>query len=190
MSNHHPPMPEIPVTSALRQYRDGLSKAAMLMILLGVLAIILPVASSLAVNFMIGGILTLAGLVGFFFALSLRSTGLFIWAMISGLFPLCIGLYLLFFPAAGLVALTAFVAIVLLVTGVSQALFALEMRKSRNWEWALISALISTILGVFILVALPQASRVLLGIFLGIDLVSTGLAVLLISTAMPDISDG
>jgi uncharacterized membrane protein HdeD (DUF308 family) len=189
-SNRRSPTPKTPPATALRLYSGGLSKAAFLMILLGVLAIVLPVASSLAVNFLIGVILTFMGLAVIVFAGSLRGTGLYVWAFMSGLFPLCIGLYLLIFPTAGLMALTFFVAIVVLVTGVSQTLFAFEIRPSRRWQWVLVSGLISTGLGITILVMLPEASRILLGIFLGVDLVSTGLAVLLIATAKPDLSDG
>jgi len=54
----------------------------------------------------------------------------------------------------------------------------------RGFGWFLFSGLISIALGVLILAVLPQASTVLLGTLLGIDLISTGLALVLINAAL------
>jgi len=158
------------------------------MALLGILAIVMPVVSSLAVNFLIGGVLAFGGLLAVLVAFSLRGSGVFIWALISGLFPLCVGLLFLFFPAATLMTATALIAALLLLTGVWQGIFAFEIRGLGGWVWAAISSLISIGLGVLIFAALPQASSILLGTILGIDLMSTGLALILISAAMPPIT--
>jgi len=174
---------------AIQQWRRGLFRTGILMVLLGILAIVMPVFSSLAVNFLIGGVLTFGGLLAILFAFSLKGSGVFIWALISGLFPLCLGLYFLFLPAAALITLTALIAAMLLLTGISQGIFAFEMRGSNGWVWAVFSSLISIGLGIFIFVTLSEVSSILLGTVLGIDLMSTGLALIVISVAMPSSSE-
>lgn len=165
----------------VRRQQRRLSVTGLLMILVGVLAIIMPVGSSFAVNFLIGATLTFGGALAVLLALLLRGTRSFVWPMLGALLPLCLGLYLLFFPTLGLATLTAFIAVVLLITGVSQSILALAMR---GFGWFLFSGLISIALGVLILAVLPQASTVLLGTLLGIDLISTGLALVLINAAL------
>jgi len=176
-----------PTTLAVQKWRRGLTVTGVILICIGVLAIVMPVFSSLAVTLLIGGVLTFIGLLSVVFALAFRGSVVFGVALVSGLFPLMIGFYLLFFPAAGLIALTTLLALIFLLTGITQVIFAIDLRGTAGWHWALVSGLISVVLALLIFAALPEVSRVLLGLMLGIDLISTGLAALFIGRATPSL---
>jgi uncharacterized membrane protein HdeD (DUF308 family) len=165
----------------LNRLRKGMLLGGIVMILLGIAAIMMPLLSSLVIEIMIGSLLTASGALAITWSFSLRGTGLFAWELAVGLITLAGGLVMLFFPLEGLVALTVLVALVMLLTGFAQGSFALWARPARGWIWGAISAAISIALGIFILVALPEASRVILGLLLGIDFVSTGTALVLLS---------
>lgn len=187
MSQTPPAYPRRPTALAVQKWRRGLTITGIVMIAIGVLAIIMPVVSSLAVTLLIGAVLTFIGLLSVLFALAFRGSAVFAIALVSGLFPFLIGLYLLFFPTAGLVVLTTLLALIFLLTGITQVIFAVDLRGTGGWLWALLSGVISVILALLIFGALPEVSRVLLGLLLGIDLISTGLAALFIGRATPSI---
>lgn len=167
----------------LRRARKVLFVAGVALVALGFAALIAPVISSLIVGFFIGWLLFMGGVIMVATALSLRGTGQFFWQLLAGLVPLMAGAFLIVFPAQGVVALTVLVAVLFLVTGVAQSAFALWARPSRGWGWGLASAGVSIALGAWILLALPEASEVLLGILVGIDFVTTGAALIVIARA-------
>lgn len=185
MDRQYPGTPHRPVVAAIQHWRRRLSGTGVLMIVLGILAIIMPVVSSYAVDFLIGAVLTFGGLLAVLMALSFQGTRVFVWMLVAGMFPLCAGLYLLFFPSAGLVTLTFLIAAILLLTGLSQSAFAFDMRGIQGAGWVLVSGLISVGLAALIFAVLPEASTVLLGILLGIDLLSSGIALVLLAAVMP-----
>ena len=185
MERRYPGNTQGPVLIAIQQWRRRLSGTGVVMIVLGILAIVMPVVSSYAVNFLIGAVLTFGGLLAVLLALPFKGTHAFVWMLVAGMFPLCAGLFLLFFPASGLAALTFVIAAILLLTGVSQSISAFYMRGIKGSGWVLISGLISIGLGVLIFAVLPEASTVLLGILLGIDLISTGISLILLTAMMP-----
>ena len=110
-----------PAVIVVQQWRRRLFVTSFGMILLGVLAIIMPVVSSYAVNFLIGAVLTLGGLLTMVLALYFRGTRVFFWMSIASIFPFCAGLFLLLFPASGLVTLTFLVAAIFLLMGIPKA---------------------------------------------------------------------
>ncbi|MFT6424762.1 MAG: uncharacterized membrane protein HdeD (DUF308 family) [Celeribacter sp.] len=170
--------------NSIQHWRRQLSGTGVVMVLLGILAIIMPVVSSYAVSFLIGAVLIFGGLFATLWALAFRGTRAFVWLLLAGVFPLCAGLYLLVFPASGLATLTFIIAAIFLLTGVAQSLSAFDMGGLKGAGWVLISGLISIALGVSIFAVLPEASTVVLGILLGIDLISTGLSLILLSNAV------
>ncbi len=177
--------PQRPAISTVQQWRKRLFATGVAMTVLGVLAIIMPAVSSYAVNFLIGTILTLGGLFAVLLALPFRGTRAFVWMLLAGLFPLCAGLYLLLFPTSGLTMLTFLIAAILLLTGVAQCLSAFDMRANAGAGWLILSGVISIGLGIVIFAVLPQASTVVLGVLLGIDLISTGVSLMLLTAALP-----
>lgn len=174
---------DLPPVALLKRLHKGFLWAGIVMIALGLVAILMPLVSSLVVEILVGWLLTVSGAVAVVGALSLRGTGLFMWEMISGLITLAAGLLMLVFPLQGLVALTFLVAVVFMLTGAAQMAFAFWVRPAPGWAWGLMSATISILLGGYILGALPEASAVILGLLVGVDFISTGVALVLIARA-------
>jgi uncharacterized membrane protein HdeD (DUF308 family) len=169
----------------IARLRKGLMVAGAVMMALGIAALILPAITSFVVEVLIGWLLLVSGAVAVIGAMSVRGTSLFIWELVPGAITFCVGLLLLLFPFQGLVALTALIAVVFLLTGVAQMSFAFWARPTPGWIWVSLSALFSIMLGVFILFALPEASAVFIGLLVGIDLLSTGAALVMIARLVP-----
>jgi len=189
MDRQYSGQPPSPVARAIQHWRRWLSVTGIVMIVLGILAIIMPVVSSYAVGFLIGSVLTLGGILAVMLAVSFQGTRVFVWMLVAGIFPFCAGLYLLFFPASGLVTLTFLIAAILLLRGLAQSAFAFDMGGIKGSGWVLVSGLVSVGLAAFIFAALPESSTVLLGILLGLDLIVSGLSLVVLAAAMPRVSD-
>lgn len=181
MTSNHDGFLNIGPAAFVTKMRKGILWGGVVMILLGIAAIAAPLLSSLVVELMVGWLLTVSGALALIGAFSLRGTGVFAWNIGAALVTLIGGLLMLSYPLEGLVALTVLVAVILLITGLVQAIFALWIRPALGWAWAGFSALISIALGIYIFVALPEASAVVLGLMVGIDFVSTGTAMVLIA---------
>lgn len=169
----------------MTRLRRGMTWAGVVMIILGMAALIMPTISSLVVEVLLGWLLLVSGAVSVIGAMSLRGTGLFVAELVVGLCIGAAGLLLLLFPLEGLIALTVLIALVFLLTGAAQMSFALWVRPTVGWVWVALSAFISVVLGATILFALPEASVVLIGVLVGIDFVSTGVALVMLARSAP-----
>lgn len=163
---------------------------AVLSIIGGVVALIYPVVASFAVQAMIAAALTLVAVAELSLAVARRHEGLTTWGFHGalGLLLLTLVATLVINPFAGLVSLTVAVAILLLAVGAVRMGLAWQMRAWPRWGWLFASGLLSAVLGIMILAALPNAALWVLGVFLGIDLISSGTTLALIAWAMRDAS--
>ena len=165
--------------------RKGMTWGGIVLILLGVAALVVPTVSSLVVGVIVGWLLAASGAVTMLGAFSLRRTGLFLWEMVPGVLIFAAGLMLILYPQQGLIALTLLIALAFLLSGTAQISFSLWLRPAPGWGWGILSAVVSLAFAGFILFALPEASAVLIGVLVGFDMLSTGLALVMIARSGP-----
>ncbi len=167
-----------PFHGRLRAAAGWLFWLGIALLVIGIAAIVFPIVSSLVATLFVGWILLLAGIVAVAGAFSIHGTGPFFGAMLLGLFSAVAGLFLLFNPLAGEVALTLLLGAIFLIQGATEAAFALEMRPQRGWIGVFLSGALSVAAAILIAIAWPGVSLVVLGILLGVNFISTGLAYL------------
>lgn len=148
------------------------------LIILGVLAITMPGVATLAVSILLGWLLLIAGIVGIIavFTAGPSAPG-FWWNLLTAVLYALAGGALLARPVAGALTLTIILAAYLLATGVLKSIGALEYRQTipGAWGWVLASGLVDIALGLIITLGLP-GDLWMLGLIVGIDLVITGVA--------------
>ncbi|MDH3580211.1 MAG: HdeD family acid-resistance protein [Hyphomicrobiales bacterium] len=149
--------------------------------IVGALAIFFPILSSFTANFMVGWLFIISGVVMGFNSFTIQGTGPFFGALLLGLITLIAGIYLLANPEVGLVVLTLTIAIVFIFEGAYQTVAAFELRPAEGWGWLLVSAIISIVVGLLIVSRLPGASLVVLGLLMGINFLSSGLSMIMLS---------
>lgn len=149
--------------------------------IIGLMALIFPVASTYVSALMIGWMFILAGFVSLFSSFQIRGAGPFFGALLFSLLTLLAGVFLVANPGVGLLALTIVLAVLFIVNGASEIFFAFELRPASGWWWMLISALISIVLGVMVAAGLPAASLFVLGVLVGVNFLSSGVALMFIA---------
>ncbi|HEY2445996.1 MAG TPA: DUF308 domain-containing protein [Rhizomicrobium sp.] len=178
------PIAESHFHGRLRASSGRLFWLGLAMIVLGIAAIVFPILSTLVAAIFVGWVFLVSGgflLVG---AFSIHGTGPFFGALLLSLLSIAGGVFLLFNPLAGAVALTLMVGVLLMLQGAFEIFFAFEMRPHAGWVGMLISGLASVVMAILIAAAWPQISLIVLGILLGVNLLTTGFGYLMVSRAL------
>jgi len=154
-----------------------------LTLIAGALAIASPLASGLGVAVLIGIALVIGGVartVGAFYAGSFGQGAL---AFIGGILTFVGGAILVARPDVGLASLTLLLGGYLLVDGIAGAILAFHVRPEKGWGWMLFAAVMSVLLGFFLLRQWPVSGMWAIGTLVGINLVFTGFSLISIGSA-------
>jgi uncharacterized membrane protein HdeD (DUF308 family) len=142
----------------------------------GVLAIIYPVLSSVAVVILLGWLLIISGIAQGISLLGARHVPHFWLQLVSVILALLIGFLFLRDPAQGLLTVTLLLIVFFMIEGISKVVFALTIRPFPNWGWLLASGLVGIVLSLILWASLPVTALWLVGLLLGIQLISVGAA--------------
>jgi uncharacterized membrane protein HdeD (DUF308 family) len=156
---------------------------SVLMIVAGILAIILPPVAGIVATVFFGWLFIFSGVAHFVFAWHARSTGSVIWELLVGVVYAVAGVYLLLNPVAGMVSLTLGLAIFLFAEAFLEFILGFRLRPLPGSGWLLVDGAITLILGVLILRTWPTDSVWVLGTLMGISMMFSGIARLMISLA-------
>jgi uncharacterized membrane protein HdeD (DUF308 family) len=143
------------------------------------LALMEPFAASLAANIWIGSLLAVLGVIEVFSAFR-RHDG---WGVFSeaavGVLTAVGGVLAIVFPLSGLLAFTAIIIMLFIVSGAVRIALAFRRRSSRLWGFRLASGVIGLGLGLYLWFYLPASALVTLGALLAVDLAFFGAALLI-----------
>jgi uncharacterized membrane protein HdeD (DUF308 family) len=155
------------------------------LVVLGVLALILPLAAGVAAGVVIGWILIVSGIIGLVSAFSGRLHSHREWGIVSAAVALIVGLLILINPVVAAVGVTILLGAYLFVDGVALLGLAFDQRRrtSSRWVWLAASGVLDLVLAVIILTLNPTGAAFLIGLIVGVDLIAAGAALLLIHRA-------
>jgi uncharacterized membrane protein HdeD (DUF308 family) len=158
-----------------------------IVLILGVLAMMAPLVSGIAVTVMVALLLLAAGLAQSMYAfksetiLSGVSTFLF-----GGLTVLC-GVAMLFFPGKGLAAITMFLAFYFIADGIINLVNGFRFRPFKGWGSMVFSGIISLLLGWMIWSKWPVSGIWAVGILVGVRLLFTGWTMIILGAVTEDL---
>lgn len=170
---------------------DALKKAGgwtiglgILLLVLGIAAMLFPLASSLAAVVWIGWLLLIGGVVLLIHALDRREEAGFWLKLLWAVVYLVAGLLLLANPVSAILTLTIVLAVLWVVEGITAIVLAFRLKPARPWGWVLFDGILTLLLGLLVWVGWPGNAPWLLGLFLGLSLLSTGISLLLFGWAL------
>src|SRR6267142_3377984 len=172
-----------PVTTVIKKTLGWSIFLSVLMIVAGILAIIVPPIAGIAVTIFVGWLLVFSGVAHLVFGWHTRSTGGLLWELLLGVAYILVGGYLLMNLTVGLASVTLGLAMYLLAEGVLELILSFRLRTMLGSGWLLIDGLIKMILAVMIRKAWPSSAAWAIGVLLGISMLFSGVARLILSLA-------
>jgi uncharacterized membrane protein HdeD (DUF308 family) len=170
---------------------DALRKAAswsiflgIVLLVLGVVAICFPLASSIAAAIWVAWLLVIGGAVLLVHAIRVRQESGFWLKLLWSIVYLVAGLLLLASPISGVLTLTLVLAVLWIVEGATAIALAFRLKPATPWGWVLFDGIVTVLLGLLVWIGWPGNAPWLLGLFLGISLLSTGISLILFGWAV------
>lgn len=154
-----------------------------LLLILGVIAITVPLFATLGLTIILGWVFLISGIMGMVSTFWARHAPGFRWSLISALLAVGVGVALLAWPLNGAVSLTLLLGVFCAVEGLATLLYAFDHRRQLSGRsgWMFGSGILDVILAAVILVGLPQTAAWALGFVVGIKMIFGGLALVLMS---------
>jgi uncharacterized membrane protein HdeD (DUF308 family) len=148
-----------------------------LLVVAGVLAVIYPVVSSVAVVLLLGWLLVISGVLQGISLIGAGHVPHFWLQLISVILALLVGFLFLRDPAQGLLTVTLLLIVFFMIEGISKVVFALTIKPFPNWGWVLASGIVGMLLSAILWASLPVTALWLIGLLLGLQLISVGAAI-------------
>jgi uncharacterized membrane protein HdeD (DUF308 family) len=157
---------------------------AVLLILLGILAIALPYATSFGIVRVLAWLIIFDGVTQLVQSFRAQGGGRTIWKFLVALLYIAGGIYLLVHPTLGLIGLTFAMAVFFFVEGVMELANYISTRASNGSQWLLLHGIASLLLGLVIWRRWPISSLWAVGTLVGIGMIMTGVTRLMMARAV------
>ena len=155
-----------------------------LMLICGMLAIAMPLASSIGLVILLGWLILFAAIWHLVFAFHSESIGGILWKVLLALLYGFVAVYMLVHPLLGVLSLTLLLACFLLVEGVMEIILYFNIRNASNSGWVLLDGIITLLLGGLIWFHWPSSSVWVIGTLIGISLIFSGISRIMLSSAI------
>ena len=149
---------------------------AALMIMAGLAAFVYPLYSSVALASFLGWMLIFAGVVQVISLIGATKVPHFWLQLVSAVLAVIIGYLFVRSPGAAVSTLALLLIVFFMVEGMSKVVFSLTVRPLANWGWVLASGVLGVLIASYLL-SNPPLSLVMLGLFIGMQLISEGVAI-------------
>jgi uncharacterized membrane protein HdeD (DUF308 family) len=149
---------------------------AVLMIVAGLVALVYPLVTTLAVTLFLGWMLVFSGIVQAITLIANARLPHFWLQLVSAVLSAVVGLLFIRNPGVAVTTLALLLVIYFFVEGIAKVVLAISVRPMPNWGWILVSGIIGLLLGVWLMMN-PALSIVFLGVFIGIQLIAEGVAI-------------
>jgi uncharacterized membrane protein HdeD (DUF308 family) len=158
---------------------------SVVLIILGILAIIAPAIASAFFTAMMGWIALISGIVMVVQSFRSHPVRGFWLNLIVGIFYAVAGLYILFNLGAALLALTFAFGVLFVVEGIFTIIMAFTQKAGRGLSWLVVlNGVVTLILGIMVLNGWPFSALWLIGLYVGISLLLSGVSLLAASLAV------
>lgn len=167
--------PDTNISQEIVQQWKSFMTGGVISAILGLLAIIFPIAASITVSLFLGWLLMIAGVAQSIHAFRVKKWNGFALTLITGILALAVGAALVLYPVSGVAALTLLVAGFLFASGIFRSLTALRIRPFDHWGSLLASGVLAIILALLVIFQFPFSAAWFIGLLVGIDLLFSGL---------------
>lgn len=155
-----------------------------LAVVTGFLAIAAAFWTTVATVVLFGALLLVGGIAQMLDAGTNREGVSLGWRLACGALAAIVGAMLVFDPVGGAVGLTLLLGAFFVVQAVMRLVMATEIEGPAR-GWLITSGLIDLVLGALILMQWPASGAWIIGLFVGLDLVFTGISMIMLAALRP-----
>jgi uncharacterized membrane protein HdeD (DUF308 family) len=159
------------------------------MILLGIAAMLLPLATGIGVSVAFGWIIVLSGIAYIASAFAARGAGSFLWRLLIGIVYVLGGFFLAFHPGLALESLTLAMALMFFFEGIMEIVVFFQFRALGGSGWVLADGIVTLFLAYLIWRPWPGSSVWAIGTILGVNLIVSGITRLMYSMSARRVLD-
>jgi uncharacterized membrane protein HdeD (DUF308 family) len=155
---------------------------------LGLVALFNAVDAALITTVFVGFVLLIGGIAQIIAAFfQSGSTGGRVLQIVLGILYVIVGGNIVADPLTGTIALTLFLGIALVVSAIIR-LVAVVMERPPHTAWLVVAAIISLVLGVWLITGIPYTG-VAIGLFVGIELLMAGIIWIVVAWSARSVVD-
>ena len=144
------------------------------LVILGALAVWAPQVSGMTVSVIVGVVLILGGILRTSFAWIASGWGSLFLRAAVGILTIIAGAYMIMQPEVGSQALAMVLIFYLFADGITSLVFAARLPPAAGGAWALLGAIASIAIGVFMWMQWPVSGELAVGVLIGIKLILDG----------------
>ena len=171
------------VETAVAENRTWFIVLGICLIILGIVAIAFPFMTTIAAKVLLGWLFLIGGFVQIVHSFATQKWSAFFLNLLIGLLYIVAGGWLAFYPLTGILTLTIMLAALFMVQGVMEMIMGFQLRPQTGWGWLIFSGLLALIVGIMIFAGLPGSAVWVLGLMVGINMITSGWAYLFLAMA-------
>lgn len=145
-----------------------------LLIVLGMLAIGLPLATAVAVDLLVGWLLVISAVAQLWHAFKAKGWRASIPHALVGVLQLVVGLMMILNPIQGILALTVLLIALFAIEGVFKIIMAIRVETLPHRGWITFSGIVALALAIMIGAQFPMSATWIIGLMVGIQLLVSG----------------
>lgn len=150
--------------------------------ILGVLALSIPVATTIASVFFLGSLLFISGVFQIFRSFQTTKGKEFVLHLVIGIFYFSVGVIMILNPGISAVSLSLLIASFFVIGGILRIARAVGSRF-HHWGWVFFNGLVSLALGLLIWAGWPLSGFWVIGLFVGIEMIVFGMSMIMLASA-------
>lgn len=157
-----------------------------LLIFTGVLSIFMPSIAAFSAVLLFAWLLIIGGIFEIAHTFQRQEKNSFIWMLTVSTLTLVFGVILLITPLTGVASLAVLIGSFLFGSGIARTMLAFSLYGEKGWGWVLFDGLLSIGLAVLIAVDWPRSSLAIIGMIIGVSLISAGIWRILLTEKTSD----
>ena len=169
------------IEATVAENRGWFIALGLVLIVAGVVSIGAPFATTIVVKVFLGWLFLVTGISQLIHAFFAQGWKGFFGDLLIGLLYTVVGIWLAFFPLAGIIGLTMLIAATFVVEGVLKFQIGLQHRPASGWIWMIISGLFAIVAGILLVMGLPSTATWAIGLLVGVNILMSGIAFLLLA---------
>lgn len=173
-----------PVVVDLNRNWGWILGLGILFVILGCIGLGMVVGLTLVSMIFFAALLIVAGITHIVDVFKHREWKGIIWQSLIAVLYIVAGCVVFYDPFLASTLITAALAGVLIVIGLTRILMAFALKDSKGWIWLLLAGITAIILGVLILMQWPISGLWVIGLFIAIEMIVTGWTYIFIAFAL------